>query len=497
MTFFLHISKKMFQISIENQQISMYNNKWNVVRKMRNLGMKKILALTLIIFIFLMAALPIGVCAKEFPDVSVMHDNYDAVMHLTDLGVIAGYEDGTFMPEREITRTEFCALMARTLGYDKNEFVVSEIPFSDVPKGYWGIDYISFCYERGLINGMGEGLFAPADKVTIAQAAKMAVCAIEKEQEALKIEGEKWYSGYMKIAERNGLTKNTDQQPDEYAVRANVAQIVYNMVLSELLPEDSEKDETITKPEEDDSSEDDEFESYIDKIFAEKDFSDVKVIVVDAGHNYEGKDTGAGVELVDDNDEVEVADEVVSQTIREEVITWQIADKLRRNLKKMGYTVVMTRNNLTDSVANTSTVDSLQARVDIAHTELADLFISIHCNMGGGTGIETYCFSKTGYSARLAELVQEKISDRTGLYDRGVKTSNFYVIKNTAMPSILIETAFMDNPHDLEIIISDEGQEQFAEAIAEAVLEYDRMAPLPKMIDEDLTESENEEDFDE
>ena len=74
---------------------------------------------------------------------------------------------------------------------------------------------------------------------------------------------------------------------------------------------------------------------------------------------------------------------------------------------------------------------------------------------------------------------------------------SFFVIKNTAMPSILIETAFMDSPEDLEVIISDEGQEQFAEAISEAVLEYDDMPPLPRIVDEDLIETEDEEEFDE
>ncbi len=439
--------------------------------------MKRTLAAALIILIFLCTVFPIGVCAKEFPDVSVIHDNYDAIMHLTELGVIAGYDDGSFLPEREITRTEFCALMARTLGYSKETYEVCEVPFSDVAEDYWGIAYISFCYELGLINGMGEGLFAPADKVTMAQATKMTVCAVRKEAEALEMSGEKWYSGYVEVAEKYDLLKYTDQEPQENAVRANVAQIVYNMVVSELLSEDSSENVT-----EDETEEEDEYQSYIDKIFAQKDFSDVKVIVVDAGHNYEGKDTGAGVDGIE---------------IREEEITWRIADKLRQRLKKMGYTVVMTRENLTDSIANTSTLDSLQARVDKAHSVLADLFISIHCNMGGGRGTETYCFSTTGYSARLAELVQKKVTEKTGLYNRGVKTAGFFVIKNTAMPSILIETAFMDNPKDLAVIISDEGQEQFAEAIAEAVSEYDDMLPLPKMVNEDLAETENEEDFDE
>ena len=135
----------------------------------------------------------------------------------------------------------------------------------------------------------------------------------------------------------------------------------------------------------------------------------------------------------------------------------------------------MTRKEMTDSVANTSVLESLQARVDMAHNALADLFVSIHCNAGGGSGVETYCFSKNSYAGALAELVQENITDCTDLYDRGVKTANFFVIQNTLMPAILIETGFIDSVRDIEILISGEGQSNIAEAIAEAICQYDEM----------------------
>ena len=74
----------------------------------------------------------------------------------------------------------------------------------------------------------------------------------------------------------------------------------------------------------------------------------------------------------------------------------------------------------------------------------------------------------------MADLIQKKITAATGMYNRGVKTANFFVIKNTAMPSVLVETGFLDTEKDREILISDEGQEIIAGAIAEAVAEYDR-----------------------
>ncbi len=395
--------------------------------------------------------------AKDFPDVPKSHVNYEAIDFLSEKGVIAGYEDGNFVPEREITRTEFCALVARTMGYDKNTYETVDLPFVDVKKDYWGIDYISFCYENGLVNGMGEGVFAPADKVTFEQVIKVAVCAIEKQDEALSSVGPKWYSGYVDVAQEYGLLKNTSVKTGKSAPRSSVAQIIYNVLLTEKLDEEKPENEP-DLPEEEEKSE-------LEMIYEAKDFSEVKVILVDAGHNFEGKDIGAR------NEDLELA---------EEEITWQIADKLRKRLEKMGYTVIMTREDVEDSIGNTSALDSLNARVELAHEKLADLYISIHCNVGGGSGVETYCFSKGGYADRLAGLVQQNITDSTKLYDRGVKTANFYVIKNTLMPAILIETGFMDNEEDAEIISSEKGQNAIAKAIAEAVKEYDGMKPIVK-----------------
>ena len=159
----------------------------------------------------------------------------------------------------------------------------------------------------------------------------------------------------------------------------------------------------------------------------------------------------------------------------------------------MGYNVIMTRKKVTDSIANTSVLESLQARVDMAHENLADLFISIHCNAGGGSGTEVYCFQKGGYAWRLAQLVQSSITDKTNLYDREAKTAAFYVVQNTLMPAILIETGFIDNEKDIEIISSEKGQDKIAEAIASAVAMYDAMPPIEKTIKEDIENEDTEE----
>lgn len=439
---------------------------------------KKLFGTALFLLAFFSACL-IKVSAAEFSDVPKDSVRYGAINALTELGVISGYGDGTFGPFREITRTEFAALLARTMGYSKESYAVKKLPFGDVPGGYWGEGFISFCYEYGLINGMGNGRFAPAEKVTYEQAVKMTVCAAGKQAEAQSAGGAAWYLGYVTVAEKYGLLKNVDFTAGKNANRENVAQLVYNVksagILTEVKPGEvkpsnnaqtpnipqspnengSAENKTPAKPEKELSE--------LEKAYLAKDFTDVKTILVDAGHNHDGKDIGAR------NDKY---------GIKEEDITWQIADKLRTKLEAAGYRVIMTRPGIDSSVANASTTESLQARVDMAHKNLADLFISVHCNTGGGKGTETYCFSTGGYAERLAKIVQKNMKEQVGLYDRGVKTANFYVIKNTLMPAILIETGFIDNDSDAWVLTSAEGQEKIAAAVAAAVKEYDNMAPL-------------------
>ena len=439
----------------------------------------------------LAAACSMGAFAASFSDVPSSHPNSEAILSLCSMGVISGYENGSFMPDREITRTEFCAVLSRTMGYNKETFSKGTVPFSDVADDYWGIDFISFCYENGLINGVGKGKFAPAEKVTFEQIVKMLVCAAGKETEAKAAGGDKWYSGYASVASALGITEGASVSYGANAPRCSVAQMIYNAEKSGLLKkmpsspanssgsannadnsnnagnsgntnnsnnanngniENNTGGETTETPG-GEVSEEDKLKNY----YAQKNPKNVKTIVVDAGHNPSGKDRGA----IND-----------ALGIHEEDVTYEIAEKLKKSLEAMGYTVVMTRESKSAVIANDSEKSSLNARVDLAHSTLADLFISIHCNMGGGVGTETYCFATGGASEELAKAVQNEIIKATGLRNRGVKTAGFFVIKNTMMPAILIETGFLDNSGDAAYLTSQNGQQAIATAIANAVKTY-------------------------
>ena len=122
--------------------------------------------------------------------------------------------------------------------------------------------------------------------------------------------------------------------------------------------------------------------------------------------------------------------------------------------------------------------DSLSAVVNASDSSGADVFISIHCNafneMANGTEVWYYHTSKNG--KRLAECIQRQIVASLATTNRGAKPavpgeSGLYVLTNTDAVAVLVETAFIDNPSDEEILRT--RQDDFARAIARGVTDYE------------------------
>jgi len=460
--------------------------------------MRKILSLSIVFIIALTILMPCSaVFGAGFPDLDASNFAYDAIMQLNYSGVIHGYDDGKFYPDNSLKRSEYCKLITTAMDMDIESYTGKSVPFSDIKESYWGRNYISACYDVKLIDGMGDGTFCPENTLTYEQAVKIAVCAAGLEDEVVKDMNDKWYSGYIETAGENGLLNNTSGMVEKPISRACASQIIYNTFFEygasaptpeptieptpeptieptpaptieptpvptieptsvptikptvkpnpTDVPESTENVENVEDEESEDTEADEEEEIELIE----------NLIFIDAGHNYSGMDTGAS-----------------SGGLREEQLTWQMADKLRVALERNGFVVLMSRETMTTNVANTSIKESLNKRCELANDARAEIFISIHCNAGGGTGVETYCYSKSSLGYNLASCVQDNVIENTGMTDRKVKTANFVVIRDTVMPAILVETGFIDREEDAKIISSEEGQTMIVEGIAMGVCEY-------------------------
>ena len=224
----------------------------------------------------------------------------------------------------------------------------------------------------------------------------------------------------------------------------------------------------------------------------------IKTVVIDPGHG--GKDGGCS-----------------GKNSREKEIALSVGKKLRDKINNDYPTinVIMTRDK--------DVFIPLHERASMANTSQADLFISIHCNYIVGAphihGSETYVLGLHKVEANLAvakrenevifleedfeknypvdpnspaghiilsafqnahleqsilfaEYVEDHIDHQEGHRSRGVRQAGFHVLRETTMPSVLVETGYLSNSNDEAFLLSDSGQEKIAGSIFQAFKDY-------------------------
>ncbi len=179
-------------------------------------------------------------------------------------------------------------------------------------------------------------------------------------------------------------------------------------------------------------------------------------IIIDAGHG--GNDRGACAK---------------GPFCEEKRICLQTARLVQKYLDQLGYHVIMTR-----------TADAfipLPRRVEIAIQARGSLFVSLHYNSSRNPiahGIEVfYCDSKeekarASSSKKLAESILSKVIRRTSATSRGVKKGNFYVIRETSMPAVIVEGGFISNPQERSHLKDHEYLDSIARGVADGIDQY-------------------------
>lgn len=170
-------------------------------------------------------------------------------------------------------------------------------------------------------------------------------------------------------------------------------------------------------------------------------------VIIDPGHG--GSDGGA----------------VGPSGLREADVALAISRLVHDALAGQGIASVLTRSG--------DTTVPLEERPDLAQRDGGVVFVSIHANASrsvGAAGTETYY--QTSESQALARVVQSEVTQALGEPDRGIRTADFYVLVNTPMPSVLVETAFITNPTEETMLGDSAVQRRIADAIARAIAKY-------------------------
>jgi N-acetylmuramoyl-L-alanine amidase len=172
-------------------------------------------------------------------------------------------------------------------------------------------------------------------------------------------------------------------------------------------------------------------------------------VVLDPGHG--GHDRGASIGYV-----------------FEKHLALDTARRVEQLLKQQGIKVVMTRSR--------DVFIPLPDRASAGNRYRNAIFVSLHYNYnrgGSGNGVETYYNRSSSYS--LAAYIQAYLVQRSRMGNRGVKTANFHVIRNTTRnPAVLVECGFVSNSSERARMMTGEFRARIAEGIAQGIVAYQK-----------------------
>ena len=170
----------------------------------------------------------------------------EAVEMLSALGVISGYEDGSFQPNGTVTRAEMAAMIyiIRNSGNkDASSFAGSKTTFTDVPADAWYAGYVKYCQSVNIISGRNATTFDPNGKVTAVEAALMCLRAMGYSAEKSDIGGSTWSITTIGLASENGILDDVTTAMDAACPRQYAAQMMYNMLDADVVKWSNDKED--------------------------------------------------------------------------------------------------------------------------------------------------------------------------------------------------------------------------------------------------------------
>jgi N-acetylmuramoyl-L-alanine amidase len=177
-------------------------------------------------------------------------------------------------------------------------------------------------------------------------------------------------------------------------------------------------------------------------------------VVIDPGHG--GFDRGG----------------IPGQQVPEKMVALDTALRLEKILQRAGVRTVMTRS--------ADIFVPLSVRSAIANAQHDAIFVSIHYNASprhSAHGIETY--SENNRGAVLAARIQRQIISRVSTENRGMRSAEYYVLRNCRLPAVLVECGFLTNPSEAQLALRPAYRQEVAEQIAAGVMEQRQFAFPP------------------
>ncbi|WP_432354140.1 N-acetylmuramoyl-L-alanine amidase [Sporosarcina sp. A2] len=384
---------------------------------------------------------------SRFTDVTSTNPASGYIESSVARGIIKGYSDGTFKPDKTLNRGEMAVLISRAFGYNSNTTTAAA----------------NELITKGISKGVGKGNFGTSQLMKRGDFAIFLTRAINAQfrEGAAPLQSTPMY---VNVAGDDSLNFRTGPTTDYMAIKKifkgypvevfykvgdwvymkadNAYGFVHSAYLSSSQPSVSNvKDPVDLAPPP--------VIGGAPGIAGGASISG-QTIIIDPGHG--GKDGGSS-----------------ALGLQEKEITLDVSLRTQKYFAKTPLKVSYTRT--------TDTFPSLPGRVSFAKQQKGNLFVSVHANAGGGTGTETYYYAAgtnpyEKESKALAIYMQKRMLEAWGLKDRGVKNKSLHVTRENSMPAVLLELGFIDTTKDNSYLKSPVYREAMAKAIVLGTLDY-------------------------
>ena len=424
--------------------------------------------------------------SASFKDISSSYRAYKEISYLAQGNIVLGDANGYFNPSRKVTRAEAAAMIGRAIGLNGTK---RSTVFKDVGSSNFASGYIMSAHEKGIISGYSDKSFRPNANITRAEMALLISRAFGYSKD------DSTDSAILALKSR-GISQgyaNGDFGADDNIIRADFAvflarAINYSLRIEPILPSTDETlyvDTTVlnvrTGPSVDYPSigqvkkgeqvqvayrvgswimiKSGSLTGFVSggyltgEVDSDNNQLSDLTIVVDPGHG--GKDPGA-----------------TGFGVHEKDVVLKASLYLKQYLEQTPIKVVMTRT--------TDVYPTITERVALSKSVNGSAFVSVHANAANGSasGSETLYQAAAGNpygdeNKLLATYIQKRVAAAMENRDRGTKTrDDLGVLKNDAMPSVLVELGFIDNKEDHAKLISSTYQQKGAKAIFYGILDY-------------------------
>lgn len=175
------------------------------------------------------------VSAADYADVESTNSYYKAIQVLSGLGIAKGDEAGNFNPTADVKRSEMVTFICRAMGEEDIANGAAGANFTDVAANHWAAGYIAWGVNRGIINGMGDGTFAPDAPVKYQDAVVMIMRALGYDRIAQRAENGGYPTGYLKVASQRGVLNGAGYDSTKAATREIIAQLINNALTAPIV----------------------------------------------------------------------------------------------------------------------------------------------------------------------------------------------------------------------------------------------------------------------